>query len=285
MSTATFSAPSSWMERAIKVDLVGCGGTGSEVADALARLHLVLIALGHPQGLSVRLWDGDVVSESNVGRQRFYPSDVGYNKAEVLAARFNVGFGLSWSARSEFATPRLLDGTFGPGQDLLVTCVDRASVRVDIGEYFRCKRGRGHAPCPTSRESMWLDFGNGAVTGQVILGHLLTWNDDAGARLPNVLNLFPGLPDVDDDAEPSCSLAAALRAQEFGINACVAQAGISSVLTPLLTKDRIGHHGVFVDISAGTWSPLQIDPAAWDFMQCGSGTSSRARRPRRKRRK
>ncbi|ULQ48399.1 PRTRC system ThiF family protein (plasmid) [Flagellatimonas centrodinii] len=283
MSTATFSAPSSWMERAIKVDLVGCGGTGSEVADALARLHLVLLALGHPRGLSVRLWDGDVVSESNVGRQRFYPSDVGYNKAEVLAARFNVGFGLNWCARPEFATPRLLDGAFSPGQDLLVTCVDRASVRVEIGEYFRCKRAKGAVPDQTAREVMWLDFGNGAVTGQVILGHLLTWKDSTGTRLPNVVNLFPGLPDVDDDAEPSCSLAAALRAQEFGINACVAQAGISSVLTPLLTKDRIGHHGVFVDIAAGQWSPLQIDPAAWDFMQGGSDSSNGVKRRRRKR--
>ena len=63
----------------ITVNLIGAGGTGSQVLTALARMNYALAELNHA-GLSVRLWDDDVISEANLGRQLFAESELGlYN--------------------------------------------------------------------------------------------------------------------------------------------------------------------------------------------------------------
>ena len=54
----------------ITVNLIGAGGTGTQVLTALARMNHALTELNHP-GFSVRLWDNDVVTEANLGRQLF----------------------------------------------------------------------------------------------------------------------------------------------------------------------------------------------------------------------
>ena len=52
----------------VTVNLIGAGGTGSQVLTCLARLDVTLRALGHP-GLSVTLYDPDIVSGTNIGRR------------------------------------------------------------------------------------------------------------------------------------------------------------------------------------------------------------------------
>jgi molybdopterin/thiamine biosynthesis adenylyltransferase len=54
----------------ISVNLIGAGGTGSKVLTALMEMNHSLIELGHA-GLQVRLWDDDIVTSANLGRQRF----------------------------------------------------------------------------------------------------------------------------------------------------------------------------------------------------------------------
>lgn len=261
----TFHAPSSLLTNPIDVIVVGCGGTGCEVVDALARMHISLLALGHPGGLKVTLVDGDSVDAVNIGRQRFAPSDIGKNKAMVLAARYNVAYGLEWEAFDSYVKPdNFVSNSSTQSAGLLITCVDRASLRVGIGKHFKASR-RGQRI--SMKDWLWLDFGNGASTGQAILGHLVTWESPAAElRLPNVHALYPNLHLVDDDAEPSCSLAEALRQQELGINRMVADAGMFTLLMPLLTKGKLEHHGVMVDMLAGRISPLLIDTDAWAFM-------------------
>ena len=61
--------------RAIRIHLIGCGGTGSQLAPRLVQLHKALLALGHPEGLQVSLWDSDTVSESNPLRQNYFDID------------------------------------------------------------------------------------------------------------------------------------------------------------------------------------------------------------------
>jgi PRTRC genetic system ThiF family protein len=89
-----FWAPATLLERPIRVLLIGAGGTGGEMLDRLIRLHFGLVRTGHPGGLDVTLWDGDTVSDANIGRQRFAPCDIGYNKADLLIHRANLAFGL-----------------------------------------------------------------------------------------------------------------------------------------------------------------------------------------------
>ena len=90
----------------ITIALVGCGGTGSHIAQALARIA-AHTRHGREQ-LRLVFLDGDHVEEKNVGRQLFGPGDVGQNKAIALAARFNHLFGLAIEAIPAMATQTLL---------------------------------------------------------------------------------------------------------------------------------------------------------------------------------
>ena len=88
----------SLLSQRVRVHLVGVGGNGAQMANCLARLDIAMRALGHPYGLQVTAFDGDQVSESNVGRQIYSPADVGLHKAVVTIHRLNQYFGLDWDA-------------------------------------------------------------------------------------------------------------------------------------------------------------------------------------------
>lgn len=64
----------------VTVNLIGAGGTGSKVLTGLLEMNHSLIALGHA-GLHVRLWDDDIVTEANLGRQRFSECEKGLYKS------------------------------------------------------------------------------------------------------------------------------------------------------------------------------------------------------------
>src|SRR5919199_1966851 len=72
--------------REATIVLVGCGGTGGFLADALGRLLL---------GRDARLFlvDLDRVEPHNLGRQAFDRRDVGRFKAEALAERLARCYG------------------------------------------------------------------------------------------------------------------------------------------------------------------------------------------------
>lgn len=63
--------------------IVGCGGTGSNLAPMLSRM------LTNEKFLLV---DGDIVEKRNVERQTFQEFDVGSNKARALAKKLNSNF-------------------------------------------------------------------------------------------------------------------------------------------------------------------------------------------------
>src|SRR5512143_622428 len=149
LAQGKFVLPERWLNGAVKVLIVGAGGTGSECLDALVRLHYALTHIGHPDGLSITLQDGDTVSSANVARQRFVPSDVGHNKAELLARRYGLMFGLSIRALPTYALKRHV-AEFAQF-DLVITCVDRARFRVAMGKHWATRK------C----ETLWLDHGNG----------------------------------------------------------------------------------------------------------------------------
>ena len=70
----------------VTVNIIGAGGTGSQVLTGMARLDVTLRALGHP-GLFVTVYDPDIVTDANIGRQLFGPSDLGLNKSQCLVTR------------------------------------------------------------------------------------------------------------------------------------------------------------------------------------------------------
>lgn len=265
----SFTIPASLVGRTRRprVLIVGVGGTGSHFAEAFARLQHTVMALGHP-GFEVTLVDGDRVSASNVGRQRFYASDIGLSKALCLVHRINMAFGFDWEASNGYFKPKSLGDHRTP--DLLVTCTDKALLRAEIGSHMARKVSG----------ALWLDFGNGASQGQVCFGHLGKPADDE--RLPNVFDLYPELAQMEraDREEPSCSMAEAITRQEFPINQLVAQLGIALLWT-LLRKGALDHHGYFVETTPYVQTrPMMIDPMAWSFY--GYPAVKRARRSRAK---
>ncbi len=85
----------------ITINLVGVGGTGSQVLTSLARINHALIALGHP-GLHIAAYDPDEVTQANIGRQQFSMVDLGLNKATVLVTRVNRFFWIRLGGLSFF---------------------------------------------------------------------------------------------------------------------------------------------------------------------------------------
>lgn len=237
----------------VTVFLVGCGGTGSQILTGLGRLHTSLLALGHRHGLKVVVYDEDNVSEANVGRQLFYPQDVGQNKATVLVTRVNAAFGTRWQAMP----CRFTEGTstnHSYGAKIVIGCVDtRASRRAILGY------------CRRVRTDYWLDLGNRAGDGQVVLGEPLgNQQKDWHMRLPTVVELFPSVLDEDapEDDLPSCSLAEALEKQELFINQGIATHGLQLLWT-MFRRGVLDHSVIFVNLNTGRVNPLPIDREVW----------------------
>lgn len=233
------------LSRPVTIALVGVGGNGSQMLTGLARLAHALEALGHP-GFVVVAFDPDDVSAANVGRQHFSPSDVGLNKATVLVHRVNAFYGFTWEAK-----PQRYART---GADIVISCVDSRAARAAI------------APMVT-KACYWLDLGNRAADGQVLLGTPSAVRNDLGGWLPSAPDLFPDIADksIPEDDAPSCSLAQALERQELFVNQAVVTPALE-ILWRLFRHGEIEWHGAFVNLARGTMRPLPVDAEAWRRM-------------------
>ncbi len=240
------------LTRAVKVVLVGAGGTGSHVLRRLANIHLAMVELGHPAGLDVIVIDPDTVSKTNVGRQNFWPSDVGQSKAEILVNRCNMLMQTGWVAQAAKVT----DDTQFSNPDIVIGCVDNRKGRAAILKAI--KRS-------VYSSAYYLDIGNREHDGQVVLGEVFGASCKRENRLPHVADLYPDIIDGSLDATddtPSCSLAEALEKQSLFINDTMANAACN-LLWEFFRYGRLTHHGQFVNIKSGRVTPLAIDPEAW----------------------
>jgi PRTRC genetic system ThiF family protein len=241
-TTMKFNTPFEWMTETVNIALVGAGGSGSQMLGGLSKMDYAIRQLGH-HGLDVTVYDPDEVSSSNIGRQNFYPADIGQNKAILLTQRANMFYGTSWQAIPRKFNPEKYNfREYG----LIISCVDTAQFRADLakaGETFY-------------RAGMLLDMGNGASTGQVIFGHLGRVGADE-KRLPNVFDYYPNLDGMEEDDEPSCSMEEALSKQDLFVNAGVVQPALN-LLWSLLRHGGTDHQGVYVDVRSGTSTPISI---------------------------
>jgi len=254
-----FHIPSSLVNKRIRIAVVGVGGTGGEVLDALTRLDFGLKALGNPEGIHVTAFDADMVEPHNIGRQRFSESDIGLHKSIALIHRINMFYGMDWDAEPTFFNPTQESVR---GFDLIIGCVDKASFRVELGKLAQ----QQHASSPNT--TLWLDMGNGQHSGQCVLGHVFKTSDEP-LRLPTVYDLYPSLadPSHDNDDTPRCSLAEALtgeNGQDLYINGSLATMGMN-LIWQLFTKGELDHHGLNIDVKTLKSSPLMIDEQAWAF--------------------
>jgi PRTRC genetic system ThiF family protein len=168
--------------------LVGCGGTGSWVAQDLARFALTLKTMGVEVNLT--FVDPDIVETATVFRQNFCFAEVGLNKAETLALRLSAGWGVEVHAQPAPFDRKM---AFAHSADLVIVigCVDNAAARTAIAATLD-QRGAWEGvnwrydPSAGPMRIWWLDLGNSKESGQALLGSTCQ-----PARLKNA---FP-LPD------------------------------------------------------------------------------------------
>lgn len=248
--------PAKLLTKRVEILLVGAGGTGSRILEKLVCLHRALIAKGHPQGLMVTIVDPDTVSAANIGRQAFYPGDIGCYKADVLVNRANMALG---DVRWKSAIARLDTRAGLEPFDLVIGAVDNRAARLAIL--------RGLENC-MSGSRYWLDTGNRSNDGQVVLGEVPSRKrqTDHKGRLPHIGELYPGLIDPaaeDPDEGPSCSLAEALEKQSLYINSAVSDFAMN-ILWNLFTDGQIDTHGAFINLKRMMVTPLRADPSVWE---------------------
>ncbi len=272
----------------VTINLIGCGGTGSQLLTHLARIDHTLRAGGlgygnHP-GLHVRAFDGDTVTESNIGRQNFAPSDVGQNKAVVLITRINRFYGQNWEAH-----PYMFDQSVIAKDlhrvNIVITCVDSAKARIEIAKInkhkpapvkrkkervlddegvFRALDNEGRETHAYQRQYYWLDLGNSRNSGQVVLGSLSEVPQPEGlsgtvSKLPTILDLFPDLESHDTEEEQghSCSVAESINSQDLCTNSQMAEWG-KKLIWNIFRKMRLEIQGVFINLDQMCVNPLPI---------------------------
>lgn len=247
----------------VTVNLIGAGGTGSQVLTALARMNHALTELNHA-GLSVRLWDDDVIAESNLGRQLFAESELGLYKSVTLINRANRFFGTNWKAETQkFERDYLGKIQSNMISEIYISCVDSVKSRFDIAEILnelKIDKGYYRNLC-----KYWIDFGNSLFTGQVILstiGNIRQPNSDkyeTVENLPFITEEFGELLKISEaeDNTPSCSLAEALEKQDLFINSTLAQMG-SSLLWNLFRNGLIENRGFFLNLKNFHSKPIKL---------------------------
>ena len=205
----------------VTVNLIGAGGTGSQVLTCLARLDTALRGLGHP-GLFVTLYDPDTVTEANIGRQLFGPSDLGQNKAQCLVTRINNFFGNDWKAQADIYPAVLKDTRRDNLANITITCTDNIKSRIDLWNLLRALPQPTY--CTYETPLYWMDFGNTQTTGQVVLGTVPKKIKQPASKLYETVNSLKVITRMvkyarvkETDSGPSCSLAEALERQDLFI--------------------------------------------------------------------
>lgn len=245
----------------VTVNVIGAGGTGSQVITNLARLDVTLRALNHP-GLSVTVYDPDIVTEANIGRQLFGWSDIGLNKARCLVTRINNFFGNDWMAKARSYPVSPMEARNSDIANIFITCTDNVKSRKDLWKLLKA------VPDPVyvnhSTPLYWLDFGNTQTCGQAVLGtiprkvkqpesHLY----ETVSSLKVVTRLVRYSQVKDDESGPSCSLAEALNKQDLFINSTLAQLGCN-LLWKMFRHGMIDHHGLFLNLETMKVNPIVV---------------------------
>ena len=239
-----------------RILVVGCGGTGSFVAEGLCRL---LIDCDD----TIILVDPDRVEPHNLFRQQFFSGDVGKFKSQVLAERLSRRYGRPIAYSVYPYMNDLIHKDWGGGmhteaaQGIIISCVDNVAARREIAGTL--KYG-----------NWWLDAGNGYSSGQVLIGNAR--NLDYLERgfnvekqevysLPVPTLQLPALrapPTREANANLDCAEAVLSEEQSPVINQSMAVLVLEFMLR--LLQGKLTWMGAYLDIEAGTLQTVPADP-------------------------
>lgn len=242
------------------ISVVGCGGTGGYVAEGLCRLF-------YGRENRIYLIDHDRVEAHNIGRQNFYPEDLGKFKAQVLAERLSRQFGreVNYLARP---IDEMRLGEWAA--NVTIGCVDNPAAR----ELMQVAGNRGYYGTATYYDlssdfsgCWYIDAGNGWDSGQVLIGNAgiheyrrsFTPHDGLCRKLPLPQVQQPHLIAEQPPVLQDCAEAVAREEQSPVINRMMADLVITFVHK--LFAGTLGWMGAYIDIGTGSLSTVAATPA------------------------
>jgi hypothetical protein len=171
--------------------MVGAGGNGSLIGLFLARL---LSGLDDVQA-DIIIADGDTVEPKNLVRQHFAKSDLGKNKAQVLAERYSTHFRLNIGYYPHYIKDLdtmldLLNHRIYTALPILVGAVDNNRARQLMHQAFK-----------QLDTIAYVDCGCEETAGQAVLG--LKHHRDV--LLPPVAHYYPDVLEDNTPAEVGCA--------------------------------------------------------------------------------
>ncbi len=250
----------------ISLCLAGCGGTGSWLAPSVARVARLLIEK-FDKRVSVFFIDPDKVEAKNVYRQNFCEAEIGRNKADTLAFRYGLAWGVNITAIPDAFGDHLRLGV-GVGMYVLIGCVDNARARKAIAAVAK-RSARDHT------NLWWLDCGNFQSAGQVLLGCGKKTFDSFG--LPGLCSWLPLPSDVHPELLEdvggsqlavageegmSCADMALADSQGLAINQRIAAEATDYLVRMLLTRDLM-KMATYIDLASGSSRSVYIIPESF----------------------
>ena len=246
--------------------IVGCGGTGSLVAEGLCRLLI-------NSDLMLMLVDFDRVEPHNLLRQNFFAGEVGKFKSQALAERLSrqygrkIGYSVFPYERDMFDTP-MGAGMYNKAMSLIIIgCVDTVEARRSIADGMSA-----------NWNNWWLDAGNGHHSGQALLGNTgqpdgLKESFDIAShtviRLPLPSLQLPALliPQVGKVTRPrDCAEAIDDDGQSPTINQAMAMLVVDFIYR--LLDGTLTNMGAYIDLDTGTLQTVPSTPTTVARM-CG----------------
>ena len=214
-----------------EVILVGCGGTGAQLARSIARIIRMMQDSDKSVPKTIRFIDPDIIEMTNVGRQLFTNQMCGMNKAVELARRFNMALGLNIEAIPE---------PFDPDRH-----VKRNSSAIILGAVDNWKARKAMS---IVEGATWIDCGNSRYTGQVIIGN--THNAETMTRalknvkpqttgiryLPHAGMLYPELLAPDPEEERLAQTLSCAELMELSLQSATVNQLVASVAAEYFRK-------------------------------------------------
>jgi PRTRC genetic system ThiF family protein len=257
----------------VNLVLIGCGGTGSWLAPSIVRFAKLLVEK-FDKDVRIVFVDPDKVEEKNVYRQNFCQAEIGMNKAQALAFRYGLAWGMDILAIEEPFKASMSFPNTGRAKYLtvLIGCVDNGAARQEIKSRVLSSIGNGEV-------RWWLDCGNKKTVGQVLIGRGLGSDEDPLAFdgfctwAPSPALQHPELVMTDDDLESlpepdanlSCAELAMRGSQSLSIN-CKMAATAGEMLGKLLLTNDLEYYAAYIDQSTGETRRFITDEAIEGFM-------------------
>jgi hypothetical protein len=239
------------------ITLIGCGGTGSLLAE-----HLAQMIAGFRLDCELMLIDGDTVTPENLWRQNFAAHEVGQNKAEAMALRLGGRYGIGVAFHPHYLSLKTtLD--LAAKDRLTITATDTLLSRKAVAML---------------EPSLWIDAGNDKTFGQARIG-----TTDAPKKLRRCFRIWAKIVGYVGDLPNEAALNPALMRtrsrpakrvgcgqmpfdeQGFGINAMAALAA-ATLAKQAAVDGVITTAAIYFDCQTGRMAPRLIDRevfAAW----------------------